>query len=103
MGCLISLLKLDSTFTPNNLPNKPFTSLETKRPRPDPKDFEFSKCIETTKIKLPGSLGSEIPFQIEDCTKCIIFICDNSAQVTIDNCIDCFIFIGPCEGSLFIR
>ncbi|KAF5827653.1 tubulin binding cofactor C-domain-containing protein, partial [Dunaliella salina] len=32
-----------------------------------------------------------------------VYVCDHSSQVQIDDCVNCKIFIGPCDGSVFIR
>eukprot|EP00899_Mesostigma_viride_P001424 jgi/Mesvir1/11282/Mv01076-RA.1 len=68
----------------------------------DPKDFTFSKLVKQTKIKEPGSINGQ-SFIIEDCEDCDLYLLDACAQVTIDNCINCRIFIGPVESSIFIR
>ena len=39
-------------------------------------------------------------FIIEDCEDCDIYICDYTAQVQVDYCKNCRIFIGPSESSV---
>lgn len=34
---------------------------------------------------------------------CDIYVLEATAQVTIDDCVDCRIVLGPCAGSLFLR
>jgi protein XRP2 len=63
----------------------------------DPKDFMLQKLENQTIIRLPGSIQGQ-QFIIEDCKNCDIFLCDNSAQITVDMCTNCRVFIGPCEG-----
>ncbi|CAJ0574564.1 unnamed protein product, partial [Mesorhabditis spiculigera] len=42
-------------------------------------------------------------FLIENCKNSVILLLDNSATVTVDDCENCLIVIGPCAGSVFIR
>ncbi|KAH6573080.1 hypothetical protein BASA60_006248 [Batrachochytrium salamandrivorans] len=66
-------------------------------------DFTFSKIVASQRVKLPGSIPNGMPFTIEDCKDAQLFVMDITAQTTVDSCINTFIFIGPCEGSVFIR
>ncbi|KAI9205187.1 tubulin binding cofactor C-domain-containing protein [Polychytrium aggregatum] len=114
MGCVLSLPFLSSLLrqTPKySSPSKIVTTSNpiasnapSARPRFDPKEFTFSKITGgQVHMKLPGSIPSGMPFSIEDCENSSLCIFDCTAQVTVDACISCFIFIGPCEGSIFIR
>ena len=50
----------------------------------------------------PGSIrGNE--FVIDDCHNCDFYICDHTAQITADGCVNCRFFFGPCESSIFLR
>lgn len=44
-----------------------------------------------------------VPFSIEDCKDCNLFLFSCLSQCTIDACQNCFIFVGPSEGPVFIR
>ena len=70
--------------------------------RPDPKDYMFMNKSNETLLRLPGSVNGQ-QFVIENCKECDIFTLDHTATVTIDDCVDCRIFLGPVESSVFIR
>lgn len=72
------------------------------RPKLDPKDFMFTGLRGQTKVKLPGSINGQ-QFIIDDCEGCDLYVLDHCAMVTVDNCKDCRIFVGPTESSIFIR
>ena len=82
-----------------------------------------SQRRDETLVKMPGEIDGQ-PFIIEECERCAqprnmhravaahlgarprrcdILLLDNNAQVTIDECFDCRIFVGPCEASVFVR
>lgn len=42
-------------------------------------------------------------YNIENCKGCQYFIFDITANVYIDDCSDLFIYIAPCESTIFIR
>lgn len=71
-------------------------------PRLDPKDFILSGLHDVTVVREPGSIAGQ-QFLIEECDGCDIYLLDNSAQVTVDLATNCRIFVGPCEGSVFLR
>lgn len=50
-------------------------------------------------IKEPGQINGQM-FIIEDCEDCDIYVCDYTAQVQIDYCKNCRIFVGPSESSV---
>jgi hypothetical protein len=50
-------------------------------------------------IKEPGQIDGQM-FIIEDCEDCDIYVCDFTAQVQIDFCKNCRIFVGPSESSV---
>ena len=70
--------------------------------RPDPKDFTISNIEGETCFRKPGSVKGQ-QFIIKNCKDSSIYIYDNSAMVTIDDCQNCVIFLGPIKGSVFIR
>ena len=65
-------------------------------------DITVSKQNGTKVIKGPGSIRGN-QFIIEECTDCDIYVLDLTATITIDLCVNCRIFIGPCESSIFVR
>ncbi|KAI9103191.1 tubulin binding cofactor C-domain-containing protein [Phlyctochytrium arcticum] len=73
------------------------------KPHFDPSDLEIQNLSEDNVCRLPGSLPPGAPISIADCQKSNIFIFESTAQVTVDNCSDCCILMGPCDGSVFIR
>ena len=44
-----------------------------------------------------------VPFTVEECQNVSIFLMTALAQCSVDYCSSSFIFIGPCEGPVFIR
>ncbi|KND00544.1 uncharacterized protein SPPG_04852 [Spizellomyces punctatus DAOM BR117] len=82
---------------------KPIPEVPPPPPKYNAADFLFSKLVKQDVVKPPGSIPEGMPFNIEDCEDCSIHLFDRTAQVTIDACHRCFIFIAPCEGSVFIR
>jgi len=55
-----------------------------------------------TIIRKPGEIEGK-DFIIDGLKDCHVALFDYSAQVQIDGCVGCTFFIGPCEGSFFIR
>ncbi|KAJ3158915.1 hypothetical protein HDU86_002084 [Geranomyces michiganensis] len=80
----------------------PSASLPAK-PKYDHTECSFVKLHGQTVAKRPGSLTPDMPFAIEDCEDSNIFIFTPTAQVTVDNVKRCFVYIAPCDGSVFIR
>ena len=50
----------------------------------------------------PGSLFG-LDVTIKECVNCDIYVCDNTAAVTVVDCRDCRMVIGPCDTSVFVR
>ena len=42
-------------------------------------------------------------FIIGGCRDCNIYLFDHVGTVSVDDCVNCRIFIGPCESSAFLR
>jgi hypothetical protein len=55
-----------------------------------------------TIIKAINDLNGDA-LQLENCVDSTIIIMDMSAQVIIEKCTNCRIFIAPCKGSIFLR
>jgi len=53
-------------------------------------------------VKLPGTINGN-QFIIKNLEDCFVYIFDNSAVISVDDCKNCRIFIGPSKGSVFIR
>lgn len=70
--------------------------------RPNPKDFIIQRKKGETIVKRPGDIRG-YDFCIMDCVDCTIVLADFSAQLQIDDCVNCKIFIGPVDGSAFFR
>ena len=68
----------------------------------DPKDFMCQKLENAVVIKPPGSINGQ-QFIIEDCKNCDIFVLDHCDSVNVDACTGCRVFVGPCNGSVFLR
>lgn len=45
----------------------------------------------------------EQQFNLDNCKDSSYFIFDITANVYIDDCTNCFIFIAPCESTIFVR
>ena len=65
-------------------------------------DFLFKDGWHDSRIKEIDSMHHQ-QFQMSDCEDSELFILDISACVYIDRCNNCYIFVGPCEGSIFLR
>ncbi|CAD8200571.1 unnamed protein product [Paramecium octaurelia] len=65
-------------------------------------DYQFRKKTGEELIKYPGQLNG-LDFVISNCEECTIYICDHAAQIFVDLSKNCKIFIGPVEGSIFVR
>lgn len=72
------------------------------RKRPDPKDFRFENKSEETLTREPGQI-SPYDFAIDTLDKCVVFLMDKIAQVTVDKVTNSRLHFGPIEGSLFLR
>eukprot|EP00898_Chlorokybus_atmophyticus_P001621 jgi/Chlat1/245/Chrsp1S03150 len=72
------------------------------KPALDPRDFVFAGLKGEVRVKPPGSIAGQ-QFVIEECVDCAIFLLDCCATVTVDACRNCRVFVGPTEGSVFVR
>ncbi|EFJ52420.1 hypothetical protein VOLCADRAFT_116082 [Volvox carteri f. nagariensis] len=68
----------------------------------DPNDYVFRKRTNEILIKLPGSINGN-GFVLDTLHDCEVYLLDHTSQVQIDDCINCKIFIGPIDGSVFLR
>lgn len=67
-----------------------------------PADYIFKGRSEEVLVKTPGSIRGN-GFVLDTLKDCEVYILDHTTQVQVDDCINCKIFIGPCDGSVFIR
>jgi hypothetical protein len=65
-------------------------------------DLTITGFTGETICKDPGSIrGSS--FAIEGLAECTVYVMDYSSQMTVDNVTRSFLFIGPVQGSFFLR
>jgi protein XRP2 len=55
-----------------------------------------------TVLKKPGDIAGQ-QFIMDNLKQCKVKVLDHVEQVTIDDCDDCEIVIGPAESSVFVR
>lgn len=63
----------------------------------DPKDFTIENLTTGTVVRKPASVNGQ-QFIIQNCSNANICIFDHTATVTVDECSDCVIFLGPTKG-----
>lgn len=80
---------------------KPQYSWDT-REKTDPAKYIISGVEGGVVGRTPGEIAGQ-QFLIQNCKNCTILLFDHSATVTIDDCVDCVIYVGPCKGSVFVR
>ena len=68
----------------------------------DPCEYTIENVNSSTVIKKPGSVNGK-QFIVQNCQKSILCIFDYLDSATVDDCVDCTIFIGPTKGSIFLR
>ncbi|PRP82199.1 protein XRP2-like [Planoprotostelium fungivorum] len=73
-----------------------------KKVKTNTEDFKVTKQKDATIVRKPGSLNGK-QFVVEDCENCDIFVFDHTDTVSIDGCKNCRFFIGPVNGSFFLR
>jgi hypothetical protein len=69
----------------------------SQREEIDVKQFTVEDCVDETALRLPDSI-SGAPFSISNCLKSNIFLLDHINTVTITDCRECVILIGPTKG-----
>ena len=65
-------------------------------------DFIVSGRDGETIVRPPGAVAGQ-QFVVENCRGCEIWVLDHTAAVSLDQCEDCFVVVGPCETSVFAR
>ncbi|GMH35716.1 hypothetical protein BSKO_03584 [Bryopsis sp. KO-2023] len=64
--------------------------------------YEFRQKQNETLIKEGDDLNGA-SFSVADLKDCSVYLLGFTQQVQVDDCDGCRIFIGPCDGSVFIR
>ncbi|XP_063956961.1 protein XRP2-like [Lytechinus pictus] len=73
-----------------------------KREKLDIKDFTFADLKGEEVGKVPGKINGQ-RFIIKNCEDCTIYLFDHMATITVDDCTNCRLFVGPNKGSIFLR
>ena len=68
----------------------------------DKRNYMALNLEDTVVTKKPGQIDGQ-QFVIQFCKRCTIHVLDHCAQVTIDDCEDCEVIIGPCSDAVFAR
>ncbi|XP_075528558.1 protein XRP2-like [Dermacentor variabilis] len=76
-------------------------SWDTK-PRVDAANYTVENAIDTTVTKCPGNVNGQ-QFVIRNCHNASLYVLDHINSVTIDDCTNCNIVLGPTQGSVFLR
>ena len=95
---------VQSCFTAWNWFQPSLVNLETEDSKPkvyswdtkkiDLTQYSFENLQEQTVVKAPGSIEGE-QFMVRNCINCNIYLLDHINTITIDDCKNCKIFIGP--------
>jgi hypothetical protein len=72
------------------------------KPKRNREDFMFMKKEGARLVKMPGSLNG-LDFVLDTVKNCSVYILDRTAQITADEVNDSKLYIGPVEGSIFLR
>jgi protein XRP2 len=75
----------------------------TSRPRIDVKELEYTDITDQKLAKLPNHFPIPVPFSIQNCKNSSFFIMNPLQQCQVDDVENCFIYIGPTQGSVFLR
>jgi hypothetical protein len=70
--------------------------------RPNPADFRFEQKSGETLIREPGQIAP-YDFSIDTLDRCVVYLMDKIAQVTVDRVANSRLHFGPVEGSIFLR
>eukprot|EP00727_Mastigamoeba_balamuthi_P006189 m51a1_g219 putative protein xrp2 (354) ;mRNA; f:41632-43191 len=87
---------------PGSLPAADASAAPAATPASDLSHYTFSKQAGQVLVRAPGSIAGQ-RFIVEECTDCDIWLCDHMSTITFDECRNCRVFIGPVEGSCFVR
>ncbi|XP_059475814.1 protein XRP2-like [Neocloeon triangulifer] len=107
MGCAFFkyLKNIFCAKTPDESRLVPETKKEyswDKKSKVNPKDFTIENVVDAEVVREPNSVNGR-QMIIQNCKGSKILVLDHCNSVTIDDCSDCQIILGPMSGSLFIR
>ena len=69
----------------------------SERQEVDPSLYSVEDVMDDIAVRLPGSIDGH-PFTISNCLNANIFLFDHMNCVTINDCKDCTLFLGPTKG-----
>ncbi|KAL0278149.1 UNVERIFIED_CONTAM: hypothetical protein PYX00_000055 [Menopon gallinae] len=76
-------------------------SWDLKKKNEDKNNFIIESLVNEERIELPGSVNGH-QFLIQNCEDSSIYILDHTNTVTIYDCRNCKIILGPVKGSVYI-
>ena len=95
---------VQSCFTAWNWFQPSLVNLEAEESKPkvyswdtkkvDLTQYSFENLQDQTVVKAPGSIDGQ-QFMVRNCINCNIYLLDHINTITIDDCKNCKIFIGP--------
>ncbi|MCL4132051.1 UNVERIFIED_CONTAM: hypothetical protein GTU68_057235 [Idotea baltica] len=102
MGCLPSKLNLiihgsQGSGDSNGEDSSNKTYSWDKRKKVDPADYTIENLTDGEKGRLPGTINGQ-QFIVQNCTSSKLFLFDDINTITIDDCTDCSIYVGPVAG-----
>ncbi|KAG7173772.1 protein XRP2-like [Homarus americanus] len=103
MGCLHAKIKKHDTEQEKGITIEvPKTYTWDKKEKVNPADFTIENISNREIGRLPGTISGQ-QFIIQNCQASQIYLFDHINTITVDDCSDCIIFVGPTTGSLFLR
>ncbi|XP_040076466.1 protein XRP2-like isoform X1 [Ixodes scapularis] len=95
-----------SPFKPGGLKSRSSPERKTyswdKRGNVNAEDYTVENAKGATIVKYPGRVRGQ-QFIIQNCEDSTIYVLYHVNTVTIDDCINCNIILGPTKGSVFLR
>lgn len=73
-----------------------------KREKLNIEDFTFANRKGEVLGRVPGKINGQ-RFIMKNCEDCTIYLFDHMATITVDDCTNCKMFVGPNKGSIFLR
>ena len=64
--------------------------------------LQFTSCKGQLLVKAPGKIAGR-GFSLSRLEGCEVVLADNADQVTVEELVNCKVFIGPTRGSCYIR
>nr|XP_037288925.1 protein XRP2-like [Rhipicephalus microplus] len=98
--------KLTMFTQANYLPREPCDRSKAyswdAKPKVDASNYTVENAVDTTVTKCSGNVNGQ-QFVIRNCHNASLYILDHINSVTIDDCVNCNIVLGPTQGSVFLR